>query len=385
MTASTVLAALVAGCGQGDAKVDVGALNVGTYSTALRTVKDEPSPAEGTVLEGIRMSEAVADTSQFGSPLVYLWQADPVPDTASLVPVLGEGGAAVLDQHGWVAGFRASYADRPRQDDGTAPAEYVGLAILLLRFPDDGAAQAAAAALEVSNWKDFDQTVPVPLPKHPEVNARYTPGTGALATDIPTGPFVIHLMIDAPADGIETRVADLDAALDAERVLLDTFHPTPVAEIPALPRDPDGLLARMVTTDPANRPPVSGAFAVYGPTGALRAQAPGMRQDELFERWGVDRLAISGDQQLFRLRDNQAALEMLGEFNADFSGVGWEIEADPQIPGERCIKLNNPGPGAPGYACQVVVNDLYTTVRGNTATTVKQRAAAQYALLAGGA
>jgi hypothetical protein len=56
---------------------------------------------DGTVLEGIRMSDAVADTSQFGSALNYLGQAGPVPDTASIVPIVGETGKRVLDGLGW--------------------------------------------------------------------------------------------------------------------------------------------------------------------------------------------------------------------------------------------------------------------------------------------
>ena len=172
--------ALAAGCGSGDTDVDLSKLSVGTYSTAARNIPNQPSPADGTVLEGIRMSDAVADTSQFGSALNYLWQAGPVPDTASIVPIVGETGKRVLDGLGWVAGYRASYADVPQLPDGGAPPSYLGLSIMLLRFPDDAAAREAASALELANWTDFGKTVAAPLPKHPEIAARYTPGTGAL-------------------------------------------------------------------------------------------------------------------------------------------------------------------------------------------------------------
>jgi hypothetical protein len=379
LVVSTVLSGLVAGCGADE--VDVSKLDVGTYSTALRTASSQPSPQAGTILEGIRMSDAVADTSQFNSPLVNMWQADPIPDTASLSQVLGEAGRQALDANGWVAGYRASYADRPQTDDGAAPAEYIGMAILLLRFRDDAAAQAAAQALEVSNWKDFAQTVAVPLPAHPEVSARFTPGTGALTMDTVRGPFVLHVMVEAPAEGIETRVADFDPLLDAELPLIDKFRPTPAAEIPALPHDPDGLLARMVSTDPKQWPAPSGVFAVYGATGALRAQTPGMRKDKLFEKWGVDRLAVSGNQQLFRAKDRQAALDMKSEFAAELSGVAQVFEADEAIPDEHCFKMTNAAPGSAAFACQIVHDNMYTLVRSNTATSAKQMAAAQYALL----
>jgi hypothetical protein len=376
---STALTGLIAGCG-GTPEVDVSKLDIGTYSTALRTADNQPSPQAGTFLEGVRMADAVADTSQFGSPLVYLWQADPIPDTASLGQVLGEAGRHALDANGWVAGYRASYADKPKNVDGSAPPGYVGMGLLLFRFPENVAARAAAQALEVANWKDFAQTVAVPLPAHPDITARYTPGAGALMMDVARGPFVLHVMVEAPPDGIQNRVADLDPLLDTELPLIDKFHPTPAAEIPALPPDPDGLLARMVSTDPKHWPAPAGTFADYGATGALRGQTPAMRKGKSFEKWGVERLAVSGNQQLFKAKDHRAALDMLSGFAAELSGKSQQFEAD-AIPDEHCFKLTDAAPGSAAFACQIVHDDVYTMLRSDTATSAKQMAAAQYALL----
>jgi len=326
------------------------------------------------------MADAVADSSQFDSMLLYGWRADPIPDAASLVPLLGEAGKGVLDQHGYLAGYRAGFADRPQPAEGAPPEAYVGLSITLLRFPGDEAARAAAAALDVTNWKDLAKTIAVPLPKHPEVVARYTPGNGAVLADTAIGPFVAHLMIDAPPADVETHVADLDPVVDAERRLLQDFRPTPADAIPTLPRDPDGLLSRMVSTDPAHPTPVSARFAVYGPTGALHFQPPAYRKDKLYEKWGVDRLAVSGAQNLYRLRDNKSALEMLAEFTAEASGREHEIDADPNVPGERCFQMNNSPSN--GFVCRIVVENFYTSQRADTAISAKQKSAAQYALLA---
>lgn len=373
---------LAAGCGSGGADVDLSKLSVGTYSTAARNIPIETSQADGTALEGIRMSDAVADTSQFGSALNYLWQAGPVPDTASIVPIVGETGKRVLDGLGWVAGYRASYADAPQLPDGGAPPSYLGVSIMLLRFPDDAAAKEAASALELANWTDFGKTVAAPLPTHPEIAARYTPGTGALLLDTPMGPFALRLMLEAPPDGIEKHIGELDAVIDEEQVLLRDFKPTPVAEIPSLPPDPDGLLARMVATNPAKQPPPSPTFAVYGPAGALRDQLPAIRKDKLYEKWGVDRFAVSGNQHLYRLRDNQAAKDMSAEFIAQSSGAEREIEGDPNVPDSRCFQADAPAADADGYACRLVFDNVYTVVRATTASSVKEMTAAQYALLA---
>jgi hypothetical protein len=383
--AAVSVAVLAAGCAAEESAgegTDLAKLDVGSFPTTPRPVPNQPSPQEATLLEGIRMADAVADSSQFDSMLLYGWRADPIPDASSLLPLLGEGGKGVLDKHGWLAGYRAGFADRPQPAEGAPPEAYVGLSITLLRFPDDEAARAAAAALEITNWKDLAKTIAVPLPKHPEVMARFTPGNGAVLADTAIGPFVVHLMIDAPPAEVEIHVGDLDPVVDAERKLLQEFRPTPVEAIPALPRDPDGLLSRMVSTDPAQPAPVSAGFAVYGPTGALHFQPPTFRKDKLYDKWGVDRLAVSGPQNLYRLRDHKAALEMLAEFTAEASGREHEIDADPNVPDERCFQINNSPSNAPGFVCRIVFENFYTSQRADTAISAKQKSAAQYALLA---
>jgi hypothetical protein len=384
LVAAIVVAVLATGCASEESAgegVDLAKLDVGSFPTTPRVVPSQPSSQEATLLEGIRMADAVADSSQFDSMLLYGWRADPLPDTASLVPLLGEAGKGVLDEHGWLAGYRAGFADRPQPADGAPPEAYVGLSITLLRFPTDDAAHAAAAGLDATNWKDLAKTIAAPLPKHPEVIARYTPGNGAVLADTAIGPFVVHLMIDTPPEGVETHVGDLDPVIDAQRRLLQEFRPTPAEAIPALPRDPDGLLSRMVGTDPNHPTPVSARFAVYGATGAQHFQPPTFRKDKLYEKWGVDRLAVSNAQHLYRLRDHESALEVLAEFTAEASGREHAIDADANVPDERCFQVNSP---SNAFVCRIVFENFYTSVRADTATSAKQKSAAQYALLAAG-
>jgi hypothetical protein len=377
---TTAVCWLAAGCGNSD-HVDLSTLNVGTYSTIPRAIPDQPSLPNGAVLEGLRMSDAVADTSQFSSPLIHLEQAGPVTDTAGIVAIVGEAGGQILVRRGWIVGYSATYADTPRLPNGDAPAFSIELSVTLLRFPDDAAAQKAASALEVANWSDFGKTIAAPLPKHPEIAARYTPGIGALHLDTPMGPFVLRLKLRAPSDGIEKRIGELDAVIDEEHALLRRFTPTPVTQIQSLARDPDGLLARMVATDPTEPPPPSPAFAVYGPTGALRDQLPTIRRDRLYETWGVDRFAVSGDQRLYRLRDNPAAEDMAA-FVAESAGADREIESESAVPGTRCFRAGAATPDMPAYSCSLVFDNVYTEVRAVTEANAEEMAAAQYALLA---
>ena len=377
VVAAAAVCALATSCG-GDARIDLSRLDVGTYSTATRTIAEPPSQANGIVLEGIRMSDAVADTSQFGSTLNYLWDAGPIPDTQALVDTIGESGKQLA---GWVAGYHATYADRPRPSRANPPS-HVGLSITLLRFADDAAATKAASALEVANWSDLGTTVATPLPRHSEVGARYTPGTGILRVDAPTGPFVLQLRLEAPPDGIEKRIGELDAAYDEEQALLRQFTPTPVDEIDSLPIDPDGILARMVATDPAVSPRPSTAFAVYGPTGALRDQTRAIRADKLYEKWGVEQFAVSGSQLLYKLRDDQAARDMATAVIASSSDVEQEIAGDPTVPNTRCFYAEATAANLRGYTCRMWFGDIFTVVRADTAPSAIHMAAAQYVLLA---
>lgn len=376
--AAAAACTLAVGCG-GEARVDLSRLDVGTYSTAVRTVDNQPLPENGTVLEGIRMADAVADTSQFGSTLNYLWDAGPIPDTESLVATIGAPGTRLA---GWVAGYHASFADKPRLPGGADPPSYVGLSITLVRFPDDAAAARVASELEVAGWADFGKTVAAPLPRHPEIAARYAPGIGVLRVDTAIGPFVLRLELGAPAEGIEKRIDELDAAVEEEKSLLRQFIPTPVTEIASLPIDPDGILSRMVATDPGTPARPSATFAVYGPTGALHDQSPAMRADKLYEKWGVDLFAVSGNQHLYRLRDNQAAHDMAAEVITSFADVEQEIVGNPNLPNTRCFSEDAPAANLRGYTCRMWVDDVFTVVRADTAESAKQMAAAQYALLA---
>jgi hypothetical protein len=96
----------------------------------------------------------------------------------------------------------------------------------------------------------------------------------------------------------------------------------------------------------------------------------------------VQRLAISGDQHLYRLRDHQGAMDMMAAFIDDSTPREHEIEADKNVPGERCFEANKPPPNAPSFACRIVIDNMYTHVRADTAISAKQKAAAQYVLLA---
>lgn len=374
-----VVCVLVAGCGGATDSVDLSTLDVGVYSTAPRDIPNRPSLSDGTVLEAIRMSDAVADTSQVDSPLIYLWQAGPLTDTAHTVRIVGTTAKQILDRNHWVAGYYARYADTPQPQDGMRPPSHVGLSVTLLRFPDDAAARRAATALEGSDGTDLATTIAAPLPKHPEIAARYTPGKGALRLDTPIGPFVLRVLLDAPPERIQSRINDVDAFFDEEVALLRAFNATPIAHIPLLPRDPDNLLARMVATDPTRQPAPSQAFAVYGATGALRDQPPAIREDKLYEKWGVERLAVSGPQRLYQLRDNQAAKDMSARFSTEAAAVGHEIDGDPNVPDTRCFKADVP---TFGYTCRMVIDNVYTVIRADTESSVKEMTAAQYALLA---
>jgi hypothetical protein len=75
-------------------------------------------------------------------------------------------------------------------------------------------------------------------------------------------------------------------------------------------------------------------------------------------------------------------MDMMEAFIADSSGREYEIEADKNVPDEHCFETAQPPPNAPAFACRIVFDRFYTLVRGDTAISAKQKAAAQYKLLA---
>ncbi|HXO54107.1 MAG TPA: hypothetical protein VN888_24500, partial [Mycobacterium sp.] len=263
-----ISAALLAGCGHDggtgsppatSAKppaVDVSTLDTGKYLTLPRRLGQVASEDEGRMAEAIRMAEAVADPMSVDPTLVEQSVFAPLitaSDVASNISMTGQAVVApVLAKYGMVAGrllmanntkVDPSSSERPEHDVKT-------VLIMLVRFQDATAAKNAAVEMDAADFAVSPENVPVPVTKYPTAHGHWRPTNPSMASTLAHDDFVIHVLVTNPTPNLETLTGMVEKTFDQEIPALDRFAPTPVDRIAKLPKDPDGLLGRLVDLTP---------------------------------------------------------------------------------------------------------------------------------------
>ncbi|MDT7763047.1 MAG: hypothetical protein QOC63_2467, partial [Mycobacterium sp.] len=281
-----ICAALLAGCGHNggpgsppatSAKppaVDVSTLDTGKYLTSPRRLGQVASEDEGRMAEAIRMAEAVADSTSIDPTLVEQTIFAPLitpSDVATNISITGQAVVApVLAKYGMVSGrlllanntkLDTSGSERPDQD-------VKSVLIMLVRFPDATAAKNAAVEMDAADFAVSPDNVPVPVTKYPAAHGHWRPTNPTMASTLAHNDFVIHVLVANPTPNLETLTGMVEKTFDSEIAALDRFQPTPVDRIAKLPKDPDGLLGRLVDLTPGTEPALSTSVASYGPNGA---------------------------------------------------------------------------------------------------------------------
>jgi hypothetical protein len=93
-----------------------------------------------------------------------------------------------------------------------------------------------------------------------------------MASTLAHDVFVIHLLVANPTPNLDTLTGMVEKTFDLEVPMLDRFQPTPVDRIAKLPKDPEGLIGRLVDLTPGTEPTLSATVASYGPNGARQVQ-----------------------------------------------------------------------------------------------------------------
>jgi hypothetical protein len=403
-----ICAALLAGCGHNggpgsppatSAKppaVDVSTLDTGKYLTSPRRLGQVASEDEGRMAEAIRMAEAVADSTSIDPTLVEQTIFAPLitpSDVATNISITGQAVVApVLAKYGMVSGrlllanntkLDTSGSERPDQD-------VKSVLIMLVRFPDATAAKNAAVEMDAADFAVSPDNVPVPVTKYPAAHGHWRPTNPTMASTLAHNDFVIHVLVANPTPNLETLTGMVEKTFDSEIAALDRFQPTPVDRIAKLPKDPDGLLGRLVDLTPGTEPALSTSVASYGPNGARQVQNEREMTDRAYENAGVDRAALWIDPKLggstvLRAHDRDAAITLMAE------EVGTDVDIDHPVDGVRgladskCFALKpDSSTDAPGLQveCYVQYDRYVAGTYGGDQADARQRAAAQYALLA---
>ncbi|WP_069163696.1 DUF7373 family lipoprotein [Nocardia altamirensis] len=383
------LAGLLTGCGgvQGIAlagEPDVRKLEVGTYPVDRHRYNQDPGD-KAALLEGMRMSDAVVPAVLIDPSLKVGRGSAVIADSQQALDFVAKVSKSVFDDRKLITGYAASGADKPDPVGETNPAaDTTAVTIALFRFPDQAAAKLAARELEDVDISISPDNRKLPSTKYPDAYIHWRPGVPNIGTFMAYKEFVVSLFVQRPRPDSADMVSWVDKTLTAELAQLDKFQATPHDQIKNLKVDPDGLLARVAVGDRKSRTPDTATFGIFGADHMVHRADDESNHLRLLQDAGADRLALVDDSYVLRTRDAAAAQKLatglLESEGAHYDSLG----APKDVPGAKCLQLNSAGDPQRQYKyrCYVPYKRYVGVVTSDKEPDVRQKVAAEYALLA---
>ncbi|WP_227998587.1 DUF7373 family lipoprotein [Nocardia australiensis] len=386
--AGVALVGVLAGCSVPGAPTagepDVRMLEVGTYQVD-RHQYHQDAGTHGPLLEGMRMSDAVAPAVQIDPTLTYGRGSSLIATPDDAIDFLANVSKPVLENRKMVVGFASIGADRPDPAGQSRPsAEATSVTNVVLRFPDEATAKLAAKELEDTDMAVSPDNRKVASNKYPDSYNHWRPGIPTIGTFMSYKQFVISLFVKRPKADDADLLSWVDRTLAVEVPELDKFQATAQNQIDSLKVDPEGLLARVAVSDRSDHTPDGDRFAVYGANYLINAADDETVRRRLLQDTGADRVAIVDASSVTRVRDSVAAGRLIDGLISSVSATFDPITAPNDVPDSKCLQLNSSGNPDKDYKyrCYVPYKKYVGVVTSDTEPDVRQKVAAQYALLA---
>jgi hypothetical protein len=280
----------------------------------------------------------------------------PVPDAQGLRADIRARRAGIAEANGFVAGFSSS-----RSTEGE-PTPTTSVVNLVMRFPDAGAASAAANEMAAA-----EPARPTAIAHHREAVALVVtmPRGFIVESFTPRGPYVLYQWVQTRRT-LEEATGLVAAILDLQGPRIDAFTPTDPARLAELPIDPTGLMAHTL-------PPVVG---VYSAPGALHFERDPVRAAELFSAAAVTAVAL-GRATVYQSESFSGATLLADRLPSSGTTVADGITG---VPNASCVDL---GASPSRYACYGTWGQYAFTTTSADLNDTRQQAAAQYLLLGG--
>ncbi|MGW6423830.1 DUF7373 family lipoprotein [Nocardia sp. NPDC055053] len=363
--------------------IEIDKLDTGNFATSPLDVESLRTPLSGIVREAIRIGTAtplaMEYDERFGFAPSHPARSNRV--TSEEPPYFNgtriESKQFATEVPGLIAGWRMSANRRDELGKGRS------IETFTLRFKDSSHARNAADILmERSEGESYDG-----FADHPGVQSKITQtdslGVTTLRAYHAVGEMLISIQIYDPVSRPFDQVDNTNIVrkyLDQQIALLKQYTATPIADLDKLPLDTEGLLSKTLPRDK----PHSGA-AVYPAHVALALTERPAALSSAFADTGVDYVAING-ATVYRARDDAAATRLVAALrNGAFDSVGLvDAEAPAHLPVAHCYDLdpNLTMTGVNNPRCIAPVGRYVISVAGTNLQEVRQRAAAQYKLLA---
>jgi hypothetical protein len=367
--------------------VDLSKLDVGKYNTKPRTLPGPTTVDEGKFLEARRIAEGVADPHEVEPILDHIYGvaiADPKLAATSIAGTNTPLTQPVLEKYGMITayivqGFSKRLTDFLRDKTGDL------LVVMLTSFPNADAAAHAADEMDSIDFAVNPENRGITIPGHPTSKAHFRPGSPSLGSTTAMGTFVASVIARSDANpDVSYLTQRVKTALDQMTPLVNKLIPVAGAGLTGLSLDPDHMLSRIFVSGEV--PKVDANFGSTGPRAAAFCEDSEARREGLYTQAGVDRCAGTEEGQLIRTKDEAAAKTYLPKIadsvRSEF--VDHDIAPPDGLPEARCFE-NKQAIWADNanarFGCFVSFGRYIGSVYSNEEKDVRQRAAAQYAIL----
>ncbi|MFE3446418.1 hypothetical protein ACFXNW_25605 [Nocardia sp. NPDC059180] len=362
-------------------EVDVRGFDIGSYPTTPLDLRWEYTHTllDGVELAIMRLSDHVVNGIDIDPKLKYNRGVKEFGDAEAATDLLADVNRPVLERHNFMFGLGITSADRAKAGDKSMGETAITIGVL--QFPDDKAAEAAARELDQTDFAvSPDQNKPVALKKYPDAHSHWRPGVPTLGTTMAVGSYVITMLIDWPSPDLDSLTDLAEKTYAVQVPLLEKLPPLSRREVAALPFDPESMFQRTLTSEDFFMSPRVGSVAVHTPRGILHWASEPAETQKAMEDSGTDRISIADDTYLWRTRDAESAAKFAG---TRLKSSGWTpIDAPADVPDTRCSEDSTPADSDNKYVCVVQYDRYVAQVQSGQLVDVKQRVAAQYALLA---
>lgn len=364
---------------------NVPALDVGNYQAQPRKIGNARSEKQARAREAQRLADYVA--------LPY--EADPsyVEDTWLLRThiVLNRktlGNLVINDTFDdvatdLVAGWVNAWSTGGPPD---APRRTLNIAVLM--FPDAETAKSVGPTLEHDDFTYNPDNQAVSLTRYPDTYAHWRPGIGSIGSWTVHDRYVIFIKVvdDIAGPDLPVLTDQVERMLAVQVPLLDTFQPTPAADLSRIPLDPQGLLGRTVPSDPDApfRPEPDGLYTGRGAVSLFFSGSPDILP--LLAKHQVD-LVSFGDTVVFRSGSAAGAESLWQEWR-----LSKDLDPDQKIvsaptglaESTECL-AEYVGPDdnrtLVGHLCMMRVDRYVVQARSKQLPDLHQKISAQFSLL----
>ena len=380
----------------------VALMDTGDYATAASrpfgTAGD--NPYSGALLEAHRIADYTVGPWQIDAEIntlpapVNLSLVGPIASTDDMTTnhIFDPPVADAAGTNGFVSGFATVRTTPP------SAKQQRSLQNVVLRFPDPGAATAAATqmAAAFTPWAGSTPPQPVALTGLPETIAvTFTMPDQAqrIVSFTPHGAYVFYTVVQVSDYLLGADTGNLSRGIiDLQKKWIDQFTATDLPALKDLPLDPTGQLLAKTLAAPDNRAPF--LLGIWKPRGWLHFALDPVKTASLFSTAGVDQVAqrlttvyqAANPDGAARVADGLA--EQIGRF-ASVHG----IDGVRGLPAAKCYQrtVGLLPATAPitwqrvqwAFSCVATVDRYAYTAFSTTADDARQQMGAQYRILAG--